>query len=128
MRQRVHLFRIFTKISRLEAFAGRQNAGYSQRRYRCTILLRLILNFISEFRNPRDFILIMQLQDLAQGTSAKIIDLIGSSRDISQLFDIGVRIGANVRMLRKDTPCVIRVAGARICLRPRQVQVIVQPA
>lgn len=70
----------------------------------------------------------MQLEQLTHGKSAKIVDLIGSSTEVSLLADVGLRIGATVRMLRAEKPCVVRVAGSRICLRPRQVQVIVQPA
>jgi Fe2+ transport system protein FeoA len=69
----------------------------------------------------------LQLQDLPQGKCAQVVDLIGKSADVLQLCEIGMRIGVSLVMMQTGKACVIRVNGSKICLRPHQVQVIVQP-
>ncbi|MCI0376930.1 MAG: ferrous iron transport protein A [Gemmataceae bacterium] len=56
------------------------------------------------------------------------MDISGDSRWVSRLAELGLRIGARVRILQPGSPCLIQVGEARFCLRGDDLgQILVRP-
>ena len=70
----------------------------------------------------------MPLSMLAAGDSAVVQSVVGSSELVRHLAEIGVRDGALLEMVRPGTPCILRVDGAKLCVRGDELlQVLVTP-
>ena len=67
------------------------------------------------------------IQHLLPGQTAEIAELRGQPHSVSRLYEIGFRVGAPLKMLQTGRACVVRVNGAKLCLRTQGVQVLVQP-
>jgi ferrous iron transport protein A len=71
---------------------------------------------------------LIPLQLLAAGQGARIDQLLGSSADLHRLQEMGLRPGAWVEMVQPGSPCIIKLAGSKLCLRDANLfQVLVQP-
>jgi ferrous iron transport protein A len=54
--------------------------------------------------------------------------VLGQPAEVHRLEEIGLRGGTNVQMIRPGSPCIIRLAGNRLCLRADElVSVMVRP-
>lgn len=57
------------------------------------------------------------LHTLAPGHSATIRQLMGKPDDVRRLEELGLRAGVLVEMVDSGVPCIIRLAGAKLCFR-----------
>jgi len=60
---------------------------------------------------------VIPLHFLARGEVAEIDQLVGQSDDVHRLEELGLRSGVLVEMLQPGTPCIIGLAGHRLCFR-----------
>jgi Fe2+ transport system protein FeoA len=68
------------------------------------------------------------LEKLAAGQSADIYQINGRADHVHRLGEYGLREGVNVQMFRPGNPCIIRMAGNKMCLRvDDHVRVLVKP-
>jgi len=59
--------------------------------------------------------------DLMQANEeASIVELIGNESQIHRLAEMGLRVGATIRMVRAGTPCLLALDGKRLSLRLSQ--------
>jgi Fe2+ transport system protein FeoA len=66
---------------------------------------------------------------LEPGQKARISRILGSPDDVHRLREFGLCDGVQVEMFRPGTPCILRVAGNKVCLRAGELlQVLVLPA
>lgn len=71
----------------------------------------------------------VRIQDLKAGSSALIRSLIGSEHDLSRWSSLGLRGGAQVKMLRAGKTCILELDESRICLRTATgTQILVEPS
>ncbi len=72
---------------------------------------------------------VIPLALLRQGQSAYVSRISGHADHVHRLEEFGLRGGAKIEMFRPGNPCIIRMAGNKVCLRSDDlVQVLVQPA
>ena len=68
------------------------------------------------------------LDHLPAGCAACVRRVVGKPCRAQRLREIGLCDGARVRMFRPGNPCIVRVAGNKICFRPNaSVRVFVEP-
>jgi Fe2+ transport system protein FeoA len=60
---------------------------------------------------------IIPLNLLASGQSALVDRIIGRPEDVHRLEELGLRGGAAIEMLQGGSPCIIRLAGQKLCFR-----------
>lgn len=60
---------------------------------------------------------LVPLSALRHGQVAEIGQLLGSTEQVRRLEELGLRCGARLEMLRRGTPCIIRVEGNKLCFR-----------
>lgn len=60
---------------------------------------------------------ILPLELLKANEEASIVELIGDDAQIHRLAEMGLRIGANIRMVRPGAPCLLAIDGKRLSLR-----------
>jgi ferrous iron transport protein A len=64
---------------------------------------------------------------LVPGQSADVGQVMGSPETIHRLEELGLRGGATVEMVQNGSPCIIRLAGQKLCFRAEElVQVLVR--
>ena len=69
------------------------------------------------------------LQHLQPGQSARISRLVGHPDHVHRLREFGLCDGVRVEMFRRGNPCIIRLAGNKVCLRADELlDVFVVPA
>ena len=59
----------------------------------------------------------VSLQDLLAGQSAMVRRISGEPDRVHRLEEFGLRGGTRIEMFRAGNPCIIRMAGNKICLR-----------
>ena len=67
---------------------------------------------------------------LPAGQRACVAQLLGPTADVHRLHEMGLRPGSWVEMVQRGSPCIIKVAGSKLCLRDAnlfQVLVHMQP-
>jgi len=70
----------------------------------------------------------ISLQQLPAGHAAFIHLIQGDPDQIHRLEEIGLRGGSRIEMFRPGNPCIIRLAGNKICLRADDLlHVLVEP-
>jgi Fe2+ transport system protein FeoA len=70
----------------------------------------------------------VQLDDLSNGQSARILQVRGRTEHIHRLEELGFRRGTDVEMVQAGSPCVIRLAGCKMCFRRcEHLNVLVTP-
>jgi Fe2+ transport system protein FeoA len=68
------------------------------------------------------------LHRLPAGRSAHIVDILGNPEHVHRLEEFGLRDGTRIEMFRPGNPCIIRLAGAKVCLRSDdRLNVMVEP-
>ena len=93
---------------------------------------RTRMKYAIEIRYQKERAMVVQdcipLQQLANGQTAEVAQLVGHADSVSRLGAIGIRAGANIQMVRSGRACIVRVGGSKLCLRPSQyVDVLVRP-
>lgn len=59
---------------------------------------------------------------------ARIAEMFGPHDEVHRLSELGIRVGAEVEMVRAGQPCILRVHGKEFCFRPSAaVSVLVTP-
>ena len=58
------------------------------------------------------------LEHLQRGQTACISRVAGHPDHVLRLEEFGLRGGARIEMFRPGSPCIVRLAGNKLCLRP----------
>jgi Fe2+ transport system protein FeoA len=58
---------------------------------------------------------------LDAGQKAEVHQLMGDPGHVRRLEEMGLRQGAPVEVLQPGNPCIIRLSGLRLCIRPGEV-------
>jgi Fe2+ transport system protein FeoA len=65
---------------------------------------------------------------LLPGQSGFVARIVGQSDCVQRVEEFGLRQGTEIQMFRPGNPCIIRVAGNKVCLRADgAVRVLVAP-
>jgi Fe2+ transport system protein FeoA len=68
------------------------------------------------------------LHKLGIGQPAEILGMTGDPRRVHRLHEFGLRDGTQIQMFRPGNPCIIRMAGSKVCVRmDDSLQVMVKP-
>lgn len=51
------------------------------------------------------------------GCTAEVAQLLGLAEEVHRLEELGLRQGALVEIIQAGTPCIIRLAGHKLCFR-----------
>ena len=71
---------------------------------------------------------VIPLHRLPAGRCAKIVDVLGHPDHVHRLEEFGLRGGMQIEMFRTGNPCIIRLAGVKVCLRSDdRLNVMVEP-
>ncbi len=71
---------------------------------------------------------LVTLDRLATGQSGRVSRIEGHPDYVHRLEEFGLRHGINVQMFRPGNPCIIRLAGHKVCLRSDDLlKVLVRP-
>ena len=62
----------------------------------------------------------LPLNELEAGQSAEILQLVGRPDDVHRLEELGLRRGAWIEMVQPGIPCIIRLAGSKLCFRENE--------
>ena len=70
---------------------------------------------------------LVPLQLLTPGQSADVGHVMGSPETVHRLEELGLRGGATIEMVQNGSPCIIRLAGQKLCFRADEmVRVLVR--
>jgi len=79
-------------------------------------------------RTPADSAPLVPLSRLRTGQSAVIGRIVGRAEDVHRLEEFGFRHGTPVEVFRQGIPCILRLAGGKVCLRAdRSLKILVVP-
>lgn len=68
------------------------------------------------------------LSALLAGNHGKIHSVVGNSELVKRLAEMGLRAGTKLEMVRPGATCILRLDGAKICLRGDELlRVMVTP-
>lgn len=71
---------------------------------------------------------LIPLHRLTAGQSAHVSRIIGRPDHVHRLEEFGLRGGTRIQMFRPGNPCIIRLAGNKVCLRADDLlSVLVKP-
>jgi len=71
---------------------------------------------------------LLPLDMLRPGEWADVADVGGDQAWVCRMAELGLQPGCRVQMLRDGTPCLLRVAGCKLCLRSNDsAQILVRP-
>lgn len=72
---------------------------------------------------------LIPLNGLNVGQSAHVGRVVGRADHVHRLAEFGIRDGTKVQMFRPGNPCIIRMAGNKVCIRADGLlEVLVKPA
>lgn len=60
---------------------------------------------------------VIPLSRLKAGQCAEVTRILGPADHVHRLEEFGFRSGMTVRMFRPGNPCIVRMAGNKVCLR-----------
>jgi ferrous iron transport protein A len=60
---------------------------------------------------------LLPLCSLLAGQSARVAEVLGGADLVHRLHELGLRHGAEVAMVQPGAPCIIRLAGQKLCFR-----------
>lgn len=60
---------------------------------------------------------VLPLQSLRAGESACVETICGDHALVQRLRELGLADGTAIEMLQPGSPCIVRVAGQRLCFR-----------
>ncbi|MBW3596535.1 MAG: ferrous iron transport protein A [Planctomycetes bacterium] len=55
------------------------------------------------------------------GRTAEVAQLLGLPPDVHRLEELGLRIGAQVEIVQSGSPCIVRLAGHKLCFRDSEL-------
>lgn len=61
---------------------------------------------------------VIPLVSLSKGCKAEVCQLLGCPEEIRRLEELGLRDGVEVEMIQSGCPCIIGLAGSKLCFRP----------
>jgi Fe2+ transport system protein FeoA len=64
---------------------------------------------------------LIPLAQLQSGAKASVGAVLGRPDDVHRLHELGLREGAAVEMVQPGTPCIIRLAGSKLCFRSEEL-------
>ena len=67
---------------------------------------------------------ILSLNRLRRGETAEIFEVTGSARDVQRLHEMGICLGCKVEVVQQGCPCIVRLRGAKYCLRGDDCQCV----
>lgn len=71
---------------------------------------------------------LVPIQLLAPGQSAFVDQLFGQPEQVHRLEELGLRRGVEIEMVQNGSPCIVRVAGSKLCFRECDLlSVLVRP-
>jgi ferrous iron transport protein A len=71
---------------------------------------------------------LIQLSQLAAGQAAVVRSIVGRAEDVHRLEEFGLCDGTAIEMFRRGNPCILRLAGGKVCLRAhRSLEILVAP-
>ena len=71
---------------------------------------------------------VIPLHRLPAGRCAHVVDILGHPDHVHRLEEFGLRGGTKIEMFRPGNPCIIRLAGNKVCLRADdRLSVLVEP-
>ena len=60
---------------------------------------------------------LIPLRYLAPGQAALVDRVFGQPEQVHRLEELGLRGGVEIEMVQSGSPCIIRVAGSKLCFR-----------
>ena len=60
---------------------------------------------------------VIRLEHLRTGQSARVDRIVGHRDHVHRLNEMGFRGGTTVEMFRPGSPCIVRMAGNKVCIR-----------
>lgn len=70
----------------------------------------------------------ISLSRLVAGQSARVSRILGRPDHVHRLEEFGLRRGSQIEMFRPGNPCIVRLAGNKVCIRIDDLlDVLVQP-
>ena len=60
---------------------------------------------------------LVPLSCLRAGQRALVEQVLGQAEQVHRLEELGVRGGAKIEMLQAGTPCIVQLAGGKLCFR-----------
>lgn len=71
---------------------------------------------------------LVPLNLLSAGQHALVSQVLGRPEEVHRLEEIGLRGGTKIEMLQPGSPCIIRLAGQKLCFRADELlSVLVRP-
>ena len=64
---------------------------------------------------------VIPLELLAPGQSAQIERVYGDAEQVHRMEEMGLRNGTQVEMVQAGSPCIIRLAGSKLCFRESEL-------
>jgi ferrous iron transport protein A len=71
---------------------------------------------------------VIPITQLRNGEVAEISKILGTPEQVRRLGELGLRGGVRLEIVRSGSPCIVRVAGAKLCIRHNELcHVLVTP-
>jgi Fe2+ transport system protein FeoA len=72
--------------------------------------------------------MLLPLEMLRAGEWAEVREVTGQPGWVGRLAELGIREGSRLQVVQPGSPCLLNVAGCRLCLRPGEcTQILVRP-
>jgi ferrous iron transport protein A len=71
---------------------------------------------------------LLPLDCLPSGQWADVAEVFGEPSWVSRMAELGIRNGCRLQMVQGGSPCMLQIAGCRLCLRSDAAsQILVRP-
>jgi Fe2+ transport system protein FeoA len=67
---------------------------------------------------------LLPLTALRVGEVARVVQVLGDSRCVDHLREVGLRVGVEVEMVQPGSPCIVRLDGQKLCLRADELALV----
>ncbi len=72
--------------------------------------------------------MLLPLDMLHAGEWAEVADVAGEPNWVGRLAELGIRPGSRLQVVQPGSPCLLNVAGCKLCLRPNECsRILVTP-
>lgn len=72
--------------------------------------------------------MMIPLAMLGVGQNAEVTQVIGLPAHVHRLEELGIRTGTRIKMVQSGSPCIVGLAGSRLCFRQTDaLAVLVRP-
>lgn len=82
----------------------------------------------TEFSSVGDVLGLVPLTLLRAGQSGRVGQVLGVGGLVHRLREMGLRVGADVEMVRAGSPCILRLDGQKICVRSDEMKCVLVEA